>query len=147
MRKQVLFLCSLIAFIGIALNANAQARTDVRDFVAAAKETGEQLERLLPSMQKDRKATAYVPIIESAIRLSARVQQAGAGMSQKQYNGFQRELAKIEADLNTQTTQEQTPHTCHGKCEADFPGKGGGKGWKRFWCKVACIKLGPISGQ
>lgn len=146
MKKQFLFLSFCLAFSGLSFIAGAQSRTDTGEFVLAAKDAESEIALLLPAVQKVREAAAYVPILESARKLAARVQRAGAKMSQTQYDGFQRELAKLEADLDNQTRQQQAPYTCHGKCEADFPGTGGGKGWKRFICKLACIKVGPVSG-
>lgn len=147
MKKQVLFLSLLVAFIGTIFQANAQSRTtEIGDFVAAAKEAEDELAMLLPAVQKVREYAAFVPTIEAAIKLAKQVQRAGTSMTQRQYETFQNDLAKLEADLDQQTRQQKPPYTCHGKCEADFPGKGGGKGWKRFWCKVGCIKFGGFEG-
>jgi hypothetical protein len=147
MKKQFLFLSFCLAFTGLSFIAGAQSRNDTGEFVLAAKDADTEIAMLLPAIQKAREAAAYVPILESARNLAARVQRAGAKMSKTQYDGFQRELAKIERDFSAQASQQAgTPHTCHGKCEADFPGTGGGKGWKRFICKLACIKIGPLSG-
>lgn len=149
MKKQVLFLFFFLAVAGFASTANAQSRTDIPDFIAAAKATDSGMAMLLPAIQKVREAAAAVPVIETARKLAARVQRAGTSMSQTQYDGFQSELAKIETDLNkilgnstVPASQSQTPAQCQGECHDRFgDGFGGGKGWNRFWCKLGCFKV------
>jgi len=146
MKQQVLSLFFfLFAFIGYYNTANAQARTEASEFFSAAQDADKEMAMLLPAVQAARESAAFVPIIKSAQDLAAKVKRAGSSMTKAQYEGFQRELGKIEAKLDSQQTQ-QAPHTCHGKCAADFPGWGGGKGWQRFVCKLGCIKVGPVSG-
>ncbi|MBL7798655.1 MAG: hypothetical protein JNJ90_19315 [Saprospiraceae bacterium] len=148
MKQHILSLSFFFAFLGLVSFANAQTRTDVAELLSAVQDAEKEMVMLLPAVQKVREAAGYVPIIKSAQELAAKVKRAGSGMSKSQYEGFQRELGKIEANLDSQsqTQSQQTPHTCHGKCAADFPGWGGGKGWQRFICKLGCIKVGPVSG-
>ncbi len=146
MKQHILSLSFFFAFLGLASIANAQSRTEVADLLSAAQDADNEMAMLLPAIQKARESAGFVPVIESARKLAAKVKRAGSSMSKSQYDGFQRELGKIEANLDSQTQSQQAPHTCHGKCAADFPGWGGGKGWQRFVCKIGCIKVGPVSG-
>lgn len=155
MKKQVLSLSFLFfAFIGFYQTTNAQTRsTETADFVSAAADADAEMVMLLPAVQKVREAAGVVPVIEAARKLAAKVKRSGANMSSSQLEGYKRELGKLETDLDkilgnstVPTAGSQTPHTCHGKCAADFPGWGGGKGWQRFICKLGCIKVGPVSG-
>lgn len=161
MKKQSLSLFFfLFAFIGYYNTANAQTRTtETADFVAAAGDTDDNMAMLLPAVQKVREAAAAIPVIEAARKLAAKVERSGAKMSKTQYEGYQRELAKLETDLNkilgnstvpTSTSGSPKPGTsgeCHQSCHDAFGnGFGGGKGWNRFWCKLGCfkVKVGPV---
>jgi len=150
MKKQVLFLSLLVAFIGTIFQANAQSRnTEVADFVAAAKEAKGYLDRLVPTLESDREAVALVPVFKAANDLATRVGRAGSKMTTAQYEGFQRELGKIIADVDQLPGDPRCGPACREKCEEKHgTGYGGGKGWKRFWCKAGClkikIKIGPV---
>lgn len=151
MKKQSLSLFFfLFAFIGYYNTANAQTRTtETADFVAAAGDTDDNMAMLLPAVQKVREAAAAIPVIEAARKLAAKVERSGAKMSKTQYEGYQRELAKLETDLNkilgnstVPTAGSQSPAQCQGECHEVFGnGFGGGKGWNRFWCKLGCFKI------
>jgi len=150
MKKYVLSLSFFFAFLTFASLAMAQTRTsEVVDFVAAADDTDDDLAMLLPAVQKVREAAAAIPVIESARKLAAKVERSGAKMSSAQYEAYQRELAKLETDLNkilgnstVPTAGSQSPAQCQGECHTVFGnGFGGGKGWNRFWCKLGCFKI------
>ena len=159
MHKQILFLSLsfCLAFAALFTNsAQAQATSEIPEFVLKAKDADTEIGMLLPAVQKVREAAAYVPVLEAAHKLAANVQKAGKGMTQAQYQGFQRELAKIEADLDkiaggtSSSSGAPAPGTvgaCHKSCHDAFGnGFGGGKGWNRFICKLGCIKVNLPGG-
>lgn len=62
-------------------------------------------------------------------------------MSSGQYEGYQRKLAQLEADLDDTTARVgKGIAKCHKGCHEEFgDGFGKGKGWNRFVCKSNCF--------
>jgi len=114
------------------------------NFAAAAKDADLEMAMLLPAVKKVREAAALVPIIQTARKLAANVQQSGLGMTQAQYEGFQRELAAVETKLdNLLNPQKSNPNACQKGCHNGFgEGFGSSTGWNRFVCKLGCFKSG-----
>ena len=162
---QVLFAAFILAILttsGYAQTARLVAKkTDggQSEFVLQAKETSQEIGLLLPAVQKVRSAAArsFVATLRKAQALATKVQRAGSKMSTSQYQGFQRELRSLEAELNkiaaSQNGSAGNPASgsvgeCHKSCHDAFgDGFGGGKGWNRFVCKVGCIKISFPGGS
>jgi len=140
MTPQTRILPLLIALLLAAGTGSAQSRPDVPAFLAAAGDAGREMALLMPSIQQVNKATAYLPVIGAARNLASRAQQAGARMTAEQYETMQRELAKLETDLDKLlgTSGSACPKSCR---DAFGDGHPGGKGWNRFVCKLGCIKI------
>jgi len=141
MKHPAVRLLSAILFIFVAAtNCSSQSRQDVSGFVAAADDAGREMALLVPAVQKVHEAAAYLPVIGAARKLVTKTQQAGATMPQAQYEGLQRELAKIEADLDRQlgALAGACPKSCR---DAFGGGHSGDRGWNRFVCKLGCIKI------
>ena len=154
--KNVFALLTLIACT-MAFNVNtatAQTGNEKGEFVIAAHETGVQISLLLPAVQKVREAAgrAFAKTLSDAKNLAAQVERVGANMSDTQYKTFQRNLQSLCASLDridTMPTANQGPAGCMTECDDAYSGWGGGKGWNRFWCKAAFlkIKVGPKGGS
>jgi hypothetical protein len=151
MKKQLLRSLILFAFAGWAIVVHAQrsARwpSDVKHFVASAKDADQEMALLLPAVQKVREAASFVPIIQTARKLATDVQRAGNSMPQPRYEAFQRDLATIETSLdnilNPKTPAGKKPNDCPKSCHNGFgDGFGDGKDWSRFVCKLGCFKIG-----
>ena len=148
MKKHFLFLaCTLFLAIFASPNTQAQtARNPKAEFALSANEVDSMIVMLLPAVQKVREAAArsFAQILSEAHTLAGKVEKAGPNMSDSQYQLFQRELQGLGAKLdklNSQIPATAGPAGCMTECDGAYPGWGGGKGWNRFWCKAACIKL------
>ncbi|MBL7798656.1 MAG: hypothetical protein JNJ90_19320 [Saprospiraceae bacterium] len=144
MKHPVLRLLSAILFIFVAkTNSPAQSRPDVSGFVTAAGDAGREMALLQPAIQQVNKATACLPVIGAARNLVSKAQQTGPDMTTQQYESMQRELAKIEADLD-KLLGTPCPKSCR---DAFGDGHAGAKGWNRFVCKLGCIKINSSAGK
>jgi len=148
MKKQFLFFAvTLLLFAFAATSGNAQASANPKaEFVLVANDVDSSIVMLLPAVQKVREAAArsFAAILTEARNLAAKVERAGPKMSDSQYQGFQRELQTLAGKLDkldSQLPSTAGPAGCMKECDGAYSGWGGGKGWNRFWCKAACIKV------
>ncbi len=159
---------SLLLFVAIATaftttTASAQAGAPaaaMQEFVSAAKDANEEIDLLLPAVQKVRESAtrrAFLDVLNRASDLADQVQRSGTSMTAAQYSSYQAQLGRIETDLNklagnTNSTQGSpapgSVGACHKSCHDAFgDGFGGGKGWNRFVCKIGCIKVNFPGGS
>lgn len=150
MKKQILFFACTLVFAFVAITAQAQPTTATppkQEFALKAKEIDSLAMLLLPAVQKVREAAArsFASVLADARTLAAKVEKAGSKMTESQYQGFQRELQALCVRLDKIDSQSGGtaggPAGCMQECDAAYPGWGGGKGWNRFWCKTACLKI------
>jgi len=144
MNHQAARLLYAILFIFVAAtSSSSQSRQDVAGFVAAAGDAGREMALLTPAVQKVHEAAAYLPLIGTARKLAAKVQQTGTAMTPAQYENLQRELEKIETDL--EKLLGAPGGKCPKSCRVAFgDGYAGSTGWNRFVCKLGCIKIKPL---
>lgn len=97
----------------------------------------------------DRVEAKQARVLMGAKVLLDKIAATKGRISPRQAAQFNRELAQLELTLDGSTGVNGRPSTCHGRCAKDFPGFGGGMGWQRFTCKLACIKIciGQICGS
>lgn len=133
----------LTALLLASSTGRAQSRPDVPAFLAAAGDAGREMAMLQPAIQQVNKATACLPVIGAARNLASKAQQTGPDMTTQQYEFMQRELAKIEADLD-KLLGTPCPKSCR---DAFGDGHAGAKGWNRFVCKLGCIKINSPAGK
>lgn len=146
MKPQTNILPLLIALLCSAGAGNAQSRSDIPGFLAAAGDAGREMALLTPSIQKVNDASAYVPLIAAARKLATKVLQTGPKMTGMQYESLQRELAAIESDLDK--LLGAPGGSCPKSCRDGFgEGYAGSKGWNRFVCKLGCIKIKAPTGK
>jgi hypothetical protein len=139
--------------------------TEVKDFYEAAVEVSSNERSTLYEMKKkarlatddsQKRSISFANItLKRGFALAGEVARTKGKISSSQYSSFQRELGGVDADLNkigasgTNASGNPEPGTmgsCFKSCD-DYGGSGfgGGKGWKRFTCKAACVvtKLPP----
>jgi len=148
------FFMVAIAFILFTTSTFAQSATnqtkalyDVAVVLQKKFPTKREFQNFRP---KDRVEAEQARILMSAKVLLDKIAATKGRISPRQEAQFNRELASLELDLaNSTTGPNGKPATCHGRCAKDFPGTGGGVGWQRFTCKLACIKIciGQICGS
>ena len=147
MKKHLLFLVCTLVFAFMATANYAQTSGAAKtEFVLSANDVDSSIVMLLPAVQKVREAAArsFASVLSEARTLAAKVKKAGPNMSDSQYQGFQRELQTLGGKLDriaASMGSTNGPAGCMTECDGAYPGWGGGKGWNRFWCKAACIKI------
>jgi len=143
MKPLTAYLIRIVFVLLAAATVRAQSRPDVPAFLAAAGDAGREMALLQPAIQQVNKATACLPVIGAARNLASKAQQTGPDMTTQQYESMQRELAKIEADLD-KLLGTPCPKSCR---DAFGDGHAGAKGWNRFVCKLGCIKINSPAGK
>lgn len=172
MKLQILFTSIAVLFFSIA---DSQVRPTKMKVVAVNPEIKEFYEEAIVASSKARSTTAEMKnkarltrneeekarvtfsniVLKRGFKLAGEVKKTKGRISADQYASFKRQLEEVEADMNkiegggTTAAGDPKPGTmgeCFKSCD-DYGGGGfgGGKGWKRFTCKAACIivKLPP----
>ena len=152
--RTVNFFMATIAFILLTTSAFAQRATnqtkalyDVAVVMQKQFPTKREFQAFRPN---DKVEAEQARVLMGAKVLLDKIAATKGRISPRQEAQFNRELAQLELDLaNSTTGPNGKPSTCHGRCAKDFPGTGGGVGWQRFTCKLACIKIciGQICGS
>ncbi|RMF73224.1 MAG: hypothetical protein D6738_09410 [Acidobacteria bacterium] len=84
--------------------------------------------------------------IAEARRLNEEILRAGERTTPAQRAAFERRMRQLVAKMDRRArcgsdVGSEGPARCMCNCDKAYPGWGGGKGWNRFWCKAACIKV------
>lgn len=97
-----------------------------------------------------RKEAEELRVVSEAVDLMERIDATKGRMTPRTKANFDRELVRLEASLDLAIGGATGgASTCHGRCDEDYPGTGGGVGWRRFVCKMGCITIciGPLCGS
>ena len=98
-------------------------------------------------------APTYLPgqanvarLAAEARRLNEEILRAGPTMTRAQARDFEKRMRGLVGRMDRAARckgkpGKEGPARCMCNCDKAYPGWGGGKGWNRFWCKTACIKL------
>src|SRR5687767_3890208 len=117
-----------------------------RDVYSWAKEAQEKLppvefwDKARTRTNNDR---SVVRLIRKGDKFVKQVIARGPGMSAWEAASYDAQMRKVLSQIDYLTSGENAngPAGCMGGCDNTYPGWGGGRGWNRFWCKVACIKV------
>jgi hypothetical protein len=77
-------------------------------------------------------------IIERVITRGDTMPATEAANYDRQMRAVVEQLDKLSAGGGPGGDQ---PNDCFAGCDEQYPGWGGGHGWNRFWCKVACLRI------
>jgi hypothetical protein len=144
-----LVLCSSTAFAqNFSSTASKAAFYEAATSVNKEYPSLESITKMRPSTKTE---ATQRQILMDAKKLLNQVVATKGNLTTSQTLSFNRQLMQLEGALDltfdaTNGTSGNPPLTCHGRCESDFPGTGGGQGWKRFVCKMGCISIGPVHG-
>ena len=73
-----------------------------------------------------------------------RVVERGEAMSATEAANYDRQMRIVVEQMDKLSAgagAKESPSSCFGGCDNTYKGWGKGKGWNRFWCKVACFKI------
>ena len=146
----ILFAISLQSLSANNTITNAPAN-EVQEFVREAQQTAHLIARLIPMVERYRPRTraeysfkkGYLSALRKGEALAKRVVATQGRMTRVQYRQFQNQLQVLNRELIVLGGRNTSdgPAACMLECDAAYPGWGGGNGWNRFWCKLACLKI------
>jgi CARDB len=89
-----------------------------------------------------------VRLVRKGHALVKRVIDRGEGMSAKEAASYDAQMRNVVGQMDKLTAGANAGGVsgCMKGCDNTYKGWGNGKGWKRFWCHVGCIKIkvGPV---
>lgn len=146
----VLFTLVLCSSTALAQNfASSTSKAAFYEAATSANKTYPSLAKIAKMRPTSKTEATQRQILMDAKKLLNQVMATKGNLTASQTMNFNRQLMQLEGALDLTldaTAAGDPPLTCHGRCEHDFPGTGGGQGWKRFVCKMGCISIGPVHG-
>jgi hypothetical protein len=156
--KYSLYLILILFMVALKFNgahaqtANANKKisavtpSQVLSYAVKAKENleGRVYEPILIRKQIDKNSPLYkmLPHIDKGNALINKVVAAGTSITQQQAENYDAEMKQVISDIDKLSAGPQTGNgipKCFKGCDENYPGLGGGQGWKRFTCKMACL--------
>ncbi|MFM9911069.1 MAG: hypothetical protein ACKVOW_17140 [Chitinophagaceae bacterium] len=131
-------------------NANKKVTTvtpsQVLSYAVKAKENlgGKVYDPMLIRKKIDKSSPLYkmLPYMDKGNSLINNVVAAGSSITQQQAEKYDAEMKQVMLDIDKLSGGPQTGNEipkCFKGCDENYPGLGGGQGWKRFTCKMACL--------
>jgi hypothetical protein len=87
---------------------------------------------------------ALLRLIKRGQSIVERAAERGETMSATEAANYDDQLRAVVEQmdkLSAGAPAKESPSSCFGGCDGAYKGWGKGKGWNRFWCKVACFKI------
>jgi hypothetical protein len=148
----ILFIAALKFNVAHAqtVNANTKETTitpaQVLGYAVKAKKNlgGRVYEPMLIRKRIDKNTPMYkmLPYMDKGNTLINKVVAAGTSITQQQAENYDAEMKQVISDIDKLSAGSQTGNgipKCFKGCDENYPGLGGGQGWKRFTCKMACL--------
>ena len=87
---------------------------------------------------------SMLKLIRRGQAIIERVIERGDAMPATEAASYDKQMRTVVEQMDKLTAgggARKEPNECFAGCDAQYHGWGGGKGWNRFWCKVACLKI------
>ena len=124
--------------------ASAPTAKEVYSWARTAKQkipAGADWDKARPETETQR---SMLRLIKRGQAIIERVVARGDAIPATEAGGYDRQMRTIVEQMDKLTAgggASKSPASCHAECDRRYGGWGAGKGWNRFWCKVACFKL------
>lgn len=140
----------------ILLKGNLSAQTvttkttvtpsQVLEYAKAAKELlGGRTYEVITIQKKVDKSSPFfktIPYFTKGNELINKVIKEGSSMTPANALKYEKEMQEIGSSIDRLINVTQLDHPipeCFKGCDTNYPGLGGGSGWKRFCCKMSCL--------
>lgn len=140
------FIVSIFLLFGHFVTAQTVTKQEVISFALEAKNT-DAYSRYNPiqirkGADRNTALKKLLPFFDEGYAIIKKVNEAGTGITPALAIKFDEEMKQVITQIDKLssgiTTGNKIPE-CFKGCDTNYPGLGGGQGWKRFTCKMACL--------
>ncbi len=140
------FLMSNLLLISRFATAQAATKQQVLDFAIEAKNTV-AYSRYYPiqirkQIDKNTQLKKMLPFFDQGYAIIKKVNEAGNDITPAMALKYDEEMKQVMTQIDKLSSGVPTGNKipeCFRGCDDNYPGLGGGQGWKRFTCKMACL--------